>query len=167
MEIALAVVIGIMFTFTIYLLLSRYIIRMLLGVVLLGNSVNLSIFVSGRIGPIAPPLIPGGLDMPPMAIANAVPQALVLTAIVISFASEAGPKATSAFFSNRTARVSPSTMRAWRAFVWLKKDGSASCAAAGTARASSSRTDMRGRIGAHAGLKLIMGSSAATVQPAV
>ena len=79
MEIALAVVIGIMFTFTIYLLLSRYIIRMLLGVVLLGNSVNLSIFVSGRIGPIAPPLIPGGLDMPPMAIANAVPQALVLT----------------------------------------------------------------------------------------
>ncbi|SHJ23540.1 Na+/H+ antiporter subunit C [Aureimonas altamirensis] len=85
METALAVVIGIMFTFTIYLLLSRYIIRMLLGVVLLGNSVNLSIFVSGRIGPIAPPLIPGGLDMPPMAIANAVPQALVLTAIVISF----------------------------------------------------------------------------------
>ena len=56
-----------------------------LGVVLLGNSVNLTLFVSGRIGPIAPPLIPRGLDVPPQAIANPLPQALVLTAIVISF----------------------------------------------------------------------------------
>ncbi len=85
MEIALAGLVAIMFSITIYLLLSRYIIRMLLGVVLLGNSVNLSLFVSGRIDPIAPPLIPAGLKVPPQAIANPVPQALVLTAIVISF----------------------------------------------------------------------------------
>lgn len=85
MEIALAGLVAVMFSITIYLLLSRYIIRMLLGVVLLGNSVNLSLFVAGRIEPIAPPLIPSGLKVPPQAIANPVPQALVLTAIVISF----------------------------------------------------------------------------------
>ncbi|RIY01917.1 Na+/H+ antiporter subunit C [Aureimonas flava] len=85
MEIALAALVAVMFSVTIYLLLSRYIIRMLLGVVLLGNSVNLSLFVAGRIDPIAPPLIPAGLKIPPQAVANPVPQALVLTAIVISF----------------------------------------------------------------------------------
>lgn len=85
MEIALAGLVAVMFSVTIYLLLSRYIIRMLLGVVLLGNSVNLSLFVAGRINPIAPPLIPAGLKVPPQDIANPVPQALVLTAIVISF----------------------------------------------------------------------------------
>lgn len=85
MDVALIFLIAIMFSITIYLLLSRYIIRMLLGVVLLGNSVNLSIFVAGRIGPIAPPLIPSDLKIPPQAIANPLPQALILTAIVISF----------------------------------------------------------------------------------
>ena len=85
MEVALAGLVGILFSFSLYLLLSRYIIRMLLGVVLLGTSVNLSVFVAGRIGPIAPPLIPANLEVPPQAIANPVPQALILTAIVISF----------------------------------------------------------------------------------
>ena len=85
MEVALAGLVGILFSFSLYLLLSRYIIRMLLGVVLLGTSVKLSVFVAGRIGPIAPPLIPANLEVPPQAIANPVPQALILTAIVISF----------------------------------------------------------------------------------
>ena len=85
MNVALSVLVGIMFSITIYLLLSRYIIRMLLGVVLLGNSVNLSLFVAGRIGPIAPPLIPDALSVPAQDIANPLPQALILTAIVISF----------------------------------------------------------------------------------
>lgn len=85
MAIALSVVVGIMFAFAIYLLLSHHIIRMLMGVTILGNAVNLSIFVAGRPGSIAPPLIPSGLDMPPGDIANPLPQALILTAIVISF----------------------------------------------------------------------------------
>ena len=85
MTIALSAVVGIMFAFAIYLLLSRHIIRMLIGVTILGNAVNLSIFVAGRPGSIAPPLIPEGLDMPPGDIANPLPQALILTALVISF----------------------------------------------------------------------------------
>lgn len=85
MSVAISAVVGIMFAFAIYLLLSRHIIRMLIGVTILGNAVNLSIFVAGRPGAIAPPLIPDGLDMPPGDIANPLPQALILTAIVISF----------------------------------------------------------------------------------
>ena len=85
MEVALSVLVGVLFSISIYMLLSTYIIRMLLGVVLLGTSVNLSVFVVGRIGPIAPPLIQNHLDVPPQAIANPLPQALILTAIVISF----------------------------------------------------------------------------------
>ncbi len=86
MEVALAGLVGILFSISIYLLISTYIIRMLLGVVLLGTSVNLSVFVAGRIGPIAPPLIPNHLEVPPQAIASPLPQALILTAIVIGLA---------------------------------------------------------------------------------
>ena len=69
----------------IYLLLSRSIIRLLLGVVILGNAVNLTIFTAGRLTREVPPFIPLGESVPPIATANPLPQALVLTAIVISF----------------------------------------------------------------------------------
>jgi multicomponent Na+:H+ antiporter subunit C len=68
-----------------YLLLSRNVLRMVLGLLLLGNGVNLSIFVAGRIGSVVPPIIPEG-QAEPGAMANPLPQALILTAIVISFA---------------------------------------------------------------------------------
>ena len=85
MEVALCFVVAALFAVALYLLLSKHIIRMLLGVVLLGNAVNLLIFTNGRIGPIAPPIIPDGAEVPLEAVANPLPQALILTAIVISF----------------------------------------------------------------------------------
>jgi multicomponent Na+:H+ antiporter subunit C len=47
--------------------------------------VNLLIFTAGRILREVPPIIPEGLDVPATAVANPLPQALILTAIVISF----------------------------------------------------------------------------------
>ncbi|MFK7902953.1 MAG: Na+/H+ antiporter subunit C [Nitratireductor sp.] len=85
MEIALATLSGLFFIFSIYLLLSKYIIRVLLGVAILGNAVNLLIFTAGRLTREVPPIIPNGLDTPAIATANPLPQALILTAIVISF----------------------------------------------------------------------------------
>ena len=85
MEPVLAVLTGIFLAVAIYLLLSKYIIRMLLGVAILGNAVNLLIFTSGRILREVPPVIGEGLDVPAAATANPLPQALILTAIVISF----------------------------------------------------------------------------------
>ncbi|KQT85979.1 Na+/H+ antiporter subunit C [Aurantimonas sp. Leaf443] len=85
METALCLVTACLYGVAIYLLLSRHVIRMLLGILLLGNAVNLTLFTAGRIGPIAPPLIPEGSLVATTAVANPLPQALILTAIVISF----------------------------------------------------------------------------------
>jgi len=84
METALSVLVGCLFTVSLYLLLSKHIIRMLLGVVLLSNAVNILIFTAGRIVSVAPPFIPQDADTV-SDVANPLPQALVLTAIVISF----------------------------------------------------------------------------------
>lgn len=75
---------GLFFAAAIYLMLSRHIIRILIGVALLGNAVNLLIFVAGRVTREVPPVIVSG-DILPASAANPLPQALILTAIVISF----------------------------------------------------------------------------------
>lgn len=85
MEPMLCVLIACFFAVSIYLLLSRHIIRILLGVAIFGNAVNLLIFTAGRIAGTAPPIIAAGFDIPPASASNPLPQALILTAIVISF----------------------------------------------------------------------------------
>lgn len=86
MNVAIAGLCGVFFTASIYLLLSRSVIRMLLGMTILGNAVNLLIFVCGRLTRAVPPIVPDGLQAPAGAVANPLPQALILTAIVIGFA---------------------------------------------------------------------------------
>lgn len=85
METALSVAVGLFFIAAIYLMLSKHIIRVLLGIALFGNAVNLLIFTAGRIVSETPPIIPEALQTPPGPTANPLPQALILTAIVISF----------------------------------------------------------------------------------
>jgi multicomponent Na+:H+ antiporter subunit C len=70
----------------VHLLLSRHVVRTLLGITVLSAAVNLIIFYAGRIGPIVPPVIPAGQTTLTAAAANPLPQALILTAIVIGFA---------------------------------------------------------------------------------
>lgn len=86
MEYVLAALVGCFVALGVYLLLSRSVIRMLLGLVVLGNGVNLLIFTAGRLTGGAAPIVPPGLDQPDGVIANPLPQALILTAIVIGFA---------------------------------------------------------------------------------
>ncbi len=86
MEVALTGLIGVFVTVAVYLLLSQSLIRMLLGLAVLGNAVNLLILVAGRLTREVPPIVPEGLEAPAQAIANPLPQALILTAIVIGFA---------------------------------------------------------------------------------
>ena len=85
MEVIFSLVVGVFFAAAVYLMLSKKIIRILLGIVLLGNAVNMLIFTTGRLTPAIPPIIPGGVDVLPLGTANPLPQALILTAIVISF----------------------------------------------------------------------------------
>ena len=85
MEFVLALLVGALFTVSIYLFLSTHIIRILMGVAILGNAVNLLIFTAGRVTREVPPIIASGRDVLETASANPLPQALILTAIVISF----------------------------------------------------------------------------------
>jgi multicomponent Na+:H+ antiporter subunit C len=86
MEPIFAVMVGILFAISLYLMMSRSLVRVVIGVFVLGNAANLLIFTAGRLTREIPPLIPAGQKVPVEAIANPLPQALILTAIVISFA---------------------------------------------------------------------------------
>ncbi len=85
MEAALAVLCGWLVAVSVYLMLSRSLVRYLFGLIVISNAANLVIFVSGRLTEGEPALVPSGLVRPDEVIANALPQALVLTAIVIGF----------------------------------------------------------------------------------
>ena len=86
MDYVLAALVGCFVALGVYLLLSRSVIRMLLGMTILGNGVNLLIFTAGRLTREVAPIVPPGLEQPVGPIANPLPQALILTAIVIGFA---------------------------------------------------------------------------------
>lgn len=85
MEPVLAVVVGVLFTAAIYLILRRSLVKLVIGLILLSNAANLLIFTVSGFTRAAPPLVPQGMDQPLGAVADPLPQALILTAIVISF----------------------------------------------------------------------------------
>ena len=84
MEPALTVLIGILVGCGAYLMMSSNLIRFIFGLVLISNAANLAIFAAGRLTYGAPPLVAEGEKTVENA-ANALPQALILTAIVIGF----------------------------------------------------------------------------------
>jgi multicomponent Na+:H+ antiporter subunit C len=85
MQVLLVLLAGVLFAAGVYLVLRRNLLRMIFGLVLLSNAVNLLVFSMGRVARLAPPLVPAGATAPVEAVANPLPQALVLTAIVIGF----------------------------------------------------------------------------------
>jgi multicomponent Na+:H+ antiporter subunit C len=85
MELITAVVCGVMLAASFYLLMRRNLLRFVIGLIILGNAVNLVIFTMGRLTRAEPPVIPKGAKTLEGAYANPLPQALILTAIVISF----------------------------------------------------------------------------------
>jgi multicomponent Na+:H+ antiporter subunit C len=84
-EVPLALVVGAVVAGGLYLVLQRNLLRFVFGLILLSGGVNLLLFTAGRPTRGAPPLVPDGAYAPVGAVANAVPQALILTAIVIGF----------------------------------------------------------------------------------
>jgi len=85
MEVVLAIVVGVLFAASVYLLLKKSLIKIVIGVLILSNAVNLLIFTLGRLTRGAPPLIDADATVAAAGIANPLPQALILTAIVIGF----------------------------------------------------------------------------------
>jgi multicomponent Na+:H+ antiporter subunit C len=89
MEILLALIIGGLFAGGVYMLLRRSIVKLVVGLILLGHGANLLIFLMGRLTPGQVPLVPAGETRPLEPFADPLPQALVLTAIVIGFGLQA------------------------------------------------------------------------------
>ena len=89
MEVLLAIMIGVLYAAGIYLMLRRSLVKLIIGVILLGNGANLLIFLLGRIAKGSPPIIPEGSKTFLEAYTDPLPQALILTAIVISFGLQA------------------------------------------------------------------------------
>lgn len=85
MEIIIAFVIGILYAVSVYLLLRRNIVRMILGVIFLSNATNLLLFFSAGLLEGKPAFIDKEGTLPPAEMTDPLPQALILTAIVIGF----------------------------------------------------------------------------------
>jgi len=85
METALAFVVGGLYAAGLYCLLRRSIIKLVIGLSLLGHAANLLIFTVPGLTAGQPPLVPPRAATPPAPFADPVPQSLILTAIVIGF----------------------------------------------------------------------------------
>lgn len=85
MNIVLALTSGLLFAAGVYLLLGRSLVRLLFGLAILGNAVNLLVFTCSRPVRGRDPIIPVGQDTLVPPYSDPLGQALILTAIVISF----------------------------------------------------------------------------------
>ena len=89
MEFAIASAIGVLTSAGVYLLLRARSFDVILGLTLLSYATNLLIFSAGRLVPDKPPVLRPGIEPTLANYVDPIPQALVLTAIVIAFAMTA------------------------------------------------------------------------------
>lgn len=86
MNIILMLIISVLVSAGVYLTLSKDLLRIILGLAILGTAANLVVFYAGFLGSSVAAIIDSGLSALSSEAANPLPQALVLTAIVIGFA---------------------------------------------------------------------------------
>jgi multicomponent Na+:H+ antiporter subunit C len=84
MEIVLAILVGVLYTAGVYMVLRRSILKFIIGLIFLSNATNLLVFISSGIVAGEPAFVSKEASNV-NALADPVPQALVLTAIVIGF----------------------------------------------------------------------------------
>lgn len=89
MEIVLIILMGLLYAAGIYMLFRRSMVKLLLGIMLLSNGANILIFLLGRITKGRPPVIDEASKIFTDIYADPIPQALILTAIVIGFGIQA------------------------------------------------------------------------------
>jgi len=87
-ELVVAAAIGVLTTCGVWLLVRPRTFQVAIGLSLLSYAINLFIFAMGRLRVGAAPIVEAGVPAD-LALADPLPQALVLTAIVISFATTA------------------------------------------------------------------------------
>lgn len=85
MELFVALLIGLLAGIGCYLILSRNLFRILLGLALIAQAANVLVFAAAGLGDGTTAVIPETADGPSPEVPDPLAQALVLTAIVISF----------------------------------------------------------------------------------
>ncbi len=78
----MSLLIGVLFTVGTYLVLTKSLLRIILGTAVIGHGVHLLLITMGGLKTGGPPL----LELNTASFTDALPQALILTAIVINFA---------------------------------------------------------------------------------
>jgi multicomponent K+:H+ antiporter subunit C len=89
MEVVISIAIGVMASAGVWLVLRPRSFQVLIGLVLLSYAVNLFIFSVGSLSVASEPIIRAGVPANLDNYTDPLPQALVLTAIVIGFATTA------------------------------------------------------------------------------
>jgi multicomponent Na+:H+ antiporter subunit C len=84
--VVMALLVGALYAAAFYLLLARSTVKLIFGLLLLGHAAHVLIFSAGGILRANPAIVPKGVEVPLPGYADPIPQALILTAIVISFA---------------------------------------------------------------------------------
>jgi multicomponent Na+:H+ antiporter subunit C len=85
MEFILSILTGILYTASFYMMLRRSVVKLIFGLVLFSHASNLLILTLGRLSKGNPPIIPEDAELLTAPYADPLPQAMILTAIVISF----------------------------------------------------------------------------------
>ncbi len=85
MEVILSFLTGSLYAAGLYLMMRRSLFKLILGLMLMGHAANLLLFTIGGLKRGAPPFIQEGMSRLTGDFADPLPQALILTAIVIGF----------------------------------------------------------------------------------
>jgi multicomponent Na+:H+ antiporter subunit C len=85
MELVLAVVAGALYACGLYLMLRRRLAQLIIGLSLLANGSNILIFAAAGVTRGEAPIVEEGASLAEQPLADPVPQALILTSIVIGF----------------------------------------------------------------------------------
>lgn len=81
MEIITSIIAGFLFATGVYMILQKQLLRIIIGTALLSHGAHLFILTMGKLSRGAPPILTEGV----LEYADPLPQALILTSIVISF----------------------------------------------------------------------------------
>jgi multicomponent Na+:H+ antiporter subunit C len=82
MEIILAILVGVLYTAGVYMLLRRSILKFIMGIIFMSNATNLLVFLAAGIIPGNPAFVGDQVESA-RGLSDPLPQALVLTAVVI------------------------------------------------------------------------------------
>lgn len=89
MDILLSILVGLLYAAGLYMLLNKGMTKMIIGIMVLGYASNMFIFIVARLTRGLPAFIKSGDSVMMSDYADPVPQAFILTAIVIGFGIQA------------------------------------------------------------------------------